>query len=440
MHGLAAHGLWFDETLSVSSACGSILQRPFGHGPAFTPADFWAGNSVAGVVEADVAQDGGNGIVYHLLLHAWVQLAGTSDFAVRLPSLLAGVLAVAGTHALALRLANPGVAWWATFLAAAHPLLIRLSQEARSYSLATALGVLSTLLLVRWLEGQGRTRHLVAYALSATALVLTHYLATAVLIAHAAFVLLGPVPQRRRLPVVGALMGAALLAALWLPLGGGRGLEVVGARDRDYRARAMRSPDRFAQGAGARTVGAGIVQMTAALSGDTLQDWGIHLSRISTVLVVPGVLIAAAWRRRTSGEGAPSAVGLLTVLSVASVAVAGILALISGHVVSFQPRYAAFVAPYAMILLAVGITAGGTVTRVALAGHLAVVMASVLSVYADAPVHRPRNAFPTRAAAALGAREGTVVHRNWPEARMVNLYLPAGPTPPQRVRGPAAPR
>ena len=107
---------------------------------------------------------------------------------------------------------------------------------------------------------------------------------------------------------------------------------------------------------------------------------------------------------------------------------------------SFQPRYAAFVAPYAMILLAVGITAGGTVTRVALAGHLAVVMASVLSVYADAPVHRPRNAFPTRAAAALGAREGTVVHRNWPEARMVNLYLPAGPTPPQRVRGPAAPR
>ncbi|HET6897745.1 MAG TPA: glycosyltransferase family 39 protein [Vicinamibacteria bacterium] len=435
LYHLDAHGLWFDEMLSVSSACGSIWEEPLGDASGFTPDDFWAGNSVARVLEADVAHDGGNGVLYHLLLHGWIRLAGTSDFMVRLPSLLAGVLAVALTYVLGLRLTNAGVATWAAFLAATHPLLIRLSQEARPYSMAIALGLIATLLLVRLLEGRGGNADLVAYGLSGTALALTHYLATVVLFAHAAYVIGAPEPARRgRWRVLGALAGAALLASLWLPLGGAQGLQSVRARDRSYRDRAARSDSAFAQTTTARTLAAGSVQMAAAVSGDSLQDWEIRLSRVSMLLVLPAVLAAAAWRRRASVERLPGALGLLTVLSVAPIALAFVLAVASGHAVSFQPRYAAFVAPFTMILLAGGIAAGGTMTRAALAGQLAVVLASVASVYADAPRYRPRNAFPTVAAAARVAARGSVVHRSWPYARMVNVYLPPGPDPRQRVR------
>ena len=441
LYRLDAHGLWIDEMVSANLACGSILPEPVGSGADFAPSDFWKENTLARVTEA-VAQDGGNGIVYHLLLHCWVFLGGTADGALRLPSVAAGVLVVATTFVLARRLATPTVAWWATLLAAAHPLLIRLSQEARPYSLATALGSFATLLLVRGIEDEVRAWVFVAYALTAATLVLTHYLAAVVLIAHAAFVVFGPVAARRRDRAVLALVGAGLLASLWLPFGGARGLTFVRARNLDYRARAERgeSKETFARPTEVRSLAAGAAQMAAAVSGNTLQKWGIRLSQVSMVLVIPGSLIVAAWRHRATIERVPGAVCLLTVLSLAALAAAAALAVISGHVISFQPLYGTFVAPFAMILLAVGVAAGGPVTRVALAGQLAVVIASVLSVYADAPAYRPRNAYPTMAAAALAAREGTVVHHGWPEARMVNLYLPAGPTPRQRVRVPAAAR
>jgi uncharacterized membrane protein len=433
VYGLAAHGLWGDEMTSVSTACGSILLRPVGSGSTFTPTDFWDGNTARGTLEAIVA-DGGNGLLYQLFLHAWVRVAGTSDIAVRLPSVLAGVLTVAAVYALALALTSARVAAWAGVLVAAHPLLVRLSQEARAYSMATLLGVLATLLFVRWTTQGGRLV-LVAYALTATALLLTHYLAASVLGAHGVFALLAAAVRPRRTATVTALVGAALLASAWLPLGGARGVAVIETNNQRYRARAEHAgaDEHFAQQAGVRTLSAGVVQMAAGVFGNTLQNWQIRLARIGPLLLLPALLIAGAWRQRASIEQVPGGLALLSLLSFASLAASLVLALISGHVISFQPRYAAFVAPYAAILLACGLAAGGTVVRAALAGHLAVQVASLFVIYADAPEYRPRNHYPIMAAAARLAPSGTAVYRTWPEARMVNLYLEPGPKPRQRV-------
>jgi uncharacterized membrane protein len=434
MYGLAAHGLWADEMTTVSTACGSVLHSPLASAPSFTPADFWAGNTLAHTLEAVVTQDGGNAVLYNVLLHAWVPLAGTSDIAVRLPSVLAGILTVAAAYALALRLATARVAWWAGVLVATQPLLIRLSQEARAYSLATLLGVVATLLFVRWIAHGGRLV-LAAYGLTAAALLLTHYLAASVLAAHGAFAVLAASVRPRRTATVATLLGAALLASAWLPLGGARGMSFITTNNQQYRARADRAgaDEHFARRAGLRTVTAGVVQISAGVFGNTLQNWQIRLARIGPLLLLPALLIAAAWRHRASIERVPGALALLAALSFASLAASVVLALISGHVISFQPRYAAFVAPYAAILLACGLASGGTVARAALAGHVAVQVASLWVIYADAPEYRPRNHYPVMAAAARQAPSGTAVYRSWPEARMVNLYLEPGPKPRQRV-------
>ena len=71
--------------------------------------------------------------LYFLALRSWSQLAGTSEFALRLPSALAGVLLLWPAYLLMRNLAGRSVALWGTALLAFHPLLVELSREARMY-------------------------------------------------------------------------------------------------------------------------------------------------------------------------------------------------------------------------------------------------------------------------------------------------------------------
>jgi hypothetical protein len=71
--------------------------------------------------------------LYFLALRSWSQFAGTSEFALRLPSALAGVLLLWPAYLLMRNLASPPVALWGTALFALHPLLVELSREARMY-------------------------------------------------------------------------------------------------------------------------------------------------------------------------------------------------------------------------------------------------------------------------------------------------------------------
>ncbi|PZW01858.1 mannosyltransferase [Micromonospora phaseoli] len=125
---------------------------------------------------------------YYLLMHAWVAVAGDSVAALRLPSALAMALAAGLTAALGARLWDARVGTLAGLLFAVLPGTSRYAQEARPYALATALAVLSTLLLVDALRHPG-WRRWTGYAAATTALGLTHLVALTLLAAHAVAVL-----------------------------------------------------------------------------------------------------------------------------------------------------------------------------------------------------------------------------------------------------------
>ncbi|GIJ23228.1 glycosyltransferase family 39 protein [Micromonospora lutea] len=121
---------------------------------------------------------------YYLLMHAWLAAAGDSVAALRLPSALAMAAAAGLTAVLGQRLWDARVGTLAGLLFAVLPGTSRYGQEARPYALASALAVLSTLLLVDALRRPARRRW-VGYAAATTALGLTHLVALTLLAAHA---------------------------------------------------------------------------------------------------------------------------------------------------------------------------------------------------------------------------------------------------------------
>jgi mannosyltransferase len=142
--------------------------------------------------------------LYYYLLWGWTRLAGTSEYALRFPSVFFGMISVPLLWVTARRLLGKRAAWLASLLLALSPLHVYYAQEARMYTLLTFLGLLSSYLLLRLLNSQSpnlRSPLTWAYILSAVAALYTHYFAFFLLAAHVIYALYGwwksaPAPVR----------------------------------------------------------------------------------------------------------------------------------------------------------------------------------------------------------------------------------------------------
>ncbi|MFB0534615.1 MAG: glycosyltransferase family 39 protein, partial [Anaerolineae bacterium] len=150
----------------------------------------WAdeGNSVAlaGRNLADITYGAAYDIhppLYYYLLHFWIQLFGTSEFAVRSLSAVIGILLVCLTFLLGRSLFNAWVGLVAAFLSAISPFQVYYSQEARMYILLAALSALSVYFFLKFVEaeaaGTGRQQSLSLWAgfyiLASVLALYTHY-------------------------------------------------------------------------------------------------------------------------------------------------------------------------------------------------------------------------------------------------------------------------
>lgn len=154
--------------------------------------------------------------LYYLALHGFMGLFGASEWALRFPSVLFGLLLVAGLYRAGATVFGTRLALTAMLLAAASAFLVTYSQEARMYSLLQGLGLLATFLLYR-AAGSGRRRLWAGYAAVMLLGLATHYFFAFLAIAHAAILLVAG-RSRRRLAVylAGGLAAAGLAVALWL--------------------------------------------------------------------------------------------------------------------------------------------------------------------------------------------------------------------------------
>ncbi len=95
-----------------------------------------------------------NGPLYYILMHGWLHLAGTSEFALRFVALASGVLALPLTW----RIASPLIGWraalLATLLTAFSPYLVWYAQDAKMYATFLTLTLLAVWCLGRAIQSE----------------------------------------------------------------------------------------------------------------------------------------------------------------------------------------------------------------------------------------------------------------------------------------------
>ncbi len=136
------------------------------------------------------------------LLASLTGLIGSQDMLIRLPSFLAGILAVAVAFSLGRRLRSPGVGVLLALLLAVSSFHIQYSQEARYYGLMSFLSLLCAYLLLRGLQ-ENRLSDLVAFTIVAAFDVWNHLFAVffiAPMVVYALLVIGGRVTRSLRMP------------------------------------------------------------------------------------------------------------------------------------------------------------------------------------------------------------------------------------------------
>jgi 4-amino-4-deoxy-L-arabinose transferase-like glycosyltransferase len=158
-----------------------------------------------------------HGPLYGLIVRVWCGAVGDSEWALRLPSALPGVLVVPALAWLARVWLGRDAVIPAAWLAAGSPFLVWYSQEARSYSLLVLCVVLASAALLA-LARRPAPRAALAYAASAGAGLLSSFSFALVVPLHLRWWLAGPVGRGRRLALLGAALLAMVLVVLpWAP-------------------------------------------------------------------------------------------------------------------------------------------------------------------------------------------------------------------------------
>lgn len=163
---------------------------------------------------ATFAKPGENGPLFFALLHPWLQVAGTSDYALRMQAAAGGVLTVVLTWVLARRLlrlaaadtpaapATATIPLLAALLVAVNPYLTWYSQEAKMYGWLPALVLLTLLAFLAALQ-QGQWHRWLLYLLLLGVTVLHHVWAVLLIPLCLSWLLwLWPDTRRRLLPFV----------------------------------------------------------------------------------------------------------------------------------------------------------------------------------------------------------------------------------------------
>ncbi|WP_131741661.1 glycosyltransferase family 39 protein [Actinomadura roseirufa] len=151
--------------------------------------------------------------MYYLMMHPIIAVFGTNEWALRLPSALAGAVAAGGVAAIGARLCSARAGVLAGSLCTVAPMFSRAGQDARSYALVMALAVLASLLLVVAAQ-TGSGRWFVAYAAMTALLGIAHLIAALLLAAHGATLLV----HARRAVLVRWLAAAGAALTVIAPL------------------------------------------------------------------------------------------------------------------------------------------------------------------------------------------------------------------------------
>ncbi|MEV0967206.1 glycosyltransferase family 39 protein [Microtetraspora glauca] len=242
--------------------------------------------------------------VYYAFMHVVAGVFGTGDMALRLPSVLAGVLAASGLAALGRALGNARAGLYGGLLLAVMPIFSRYVQEGRPYGITMAGAVGVALLLVRALRAPSWRRFLL-YGAAVAGLAYLNLFAFLVAGGHGVYVLAeawrgrgSSHPDTRRTVTrwcgAAALAMAAVLPLAWISSGqSGQVGWIRSPGPEELRLLAIRI---FGDLGTTNSAWAGIAPLVLALALYGLTRCGaVARPALPWLLVAPLALLAVSW-------------------------------------------------------------------------------------------------------------------------------------------------
>lgn len=356
MVDLASLGSNGDEQ-NVALGTSRLLEAPAGE---FSVPDLDERRSLSNVVQNCIYNDSGNTIFYYLVLTAWNSAFGASDFALRTFSVLASLGAITVTYLLLSRLPlrrPQHVALGSCLLLGLNPTLLDASQTSRTYPLAVLMALLCTMLLLDWLKDGGHLR-LVAYGTVSGLLLLTHYLAVTVLVAHLLFTV-AIWSERSRSRLLKFLLIPVPLALVilfaWYANGGNAGLKNMVERNRLI-AETQDIGYRYwmAEANPKNLLTSSYQVVNSNLGLYSLQGLGFRVRTAAPLLLVLVGLVMIGSVCCLRCQEAGRATWLLPLLAFTHFPFAFVLALRSGHVTSLLSNYFLWTVPFWLALGVLG--------------------------------------------------------------------------------------
>jgi len=139
-----------------------------------------------------------NPFFYYFLLHHWINIFGTSEFALRSLSAIFGVMIIISTYYIGKKLVSRNVGILASLLVLISPLNLWFSQETRMYAFQSLLTLLSSYLFYSMLSSEKSNKNRWLYIVSSVFLIYTHYIGTIVLGVHFCYGLYYVCSQERK--------------------------------------------------------------------------------------------------------------------------------------------------------------------------------------------------------------------------------------------------
>ncbi|HEX3794208.1 MAG TPA: glycosyltransferase family 39 protein [Acidimicrobiales bacterium] len=324
-------GLWLDEATSVDQARMSF------------------GGMITNLRTTDVHPP-----LYFSVLWATIRVFGSSEFAVRLPSIVAGVVTIPLLYLLGREAYDRRTGLMAAAAGSVAPIMVWYSQEARMYSLLMMFGVLALWAQVRIVRrGAGERWPWVVYAAASIGLVWTQYFgALQIVVQQLAFLAVIWVRHRRHEPVrqlaLGWLVSAGVIVVFLLPL-------VPFAHQQfmvnQTAGKGFGGPQQVGSAA---SVGGNAINIYAALANVIWAVWGYHSTEVMVFLAALwplGMLFSLVLLGRRPSK--------VTSLLVASVLGPGLVMFALGTVKRdlFDIRYLSTAVPVLTILIARLVTA-----------------------------------------------------------------------------------
>lgn len=166
--------------------------------------------------------------LWYIVEWVFYRVLGSGEWALRLPSALAGVALVPVAWGIGRELAGRATAIATALLIAVDPIFVWYSQEARVYgfyALASGVAMLCFLRVLRRPDDRGR---LVAFAVAGMFALLTHYFTIFLLGAMAVWLLWRPETRRRAVPALAAIAVVGLALLPLIASQGGRNTNWIG--------------------------------------------------------------------------------------------------------------------------------------------------------------------------------------------------------------------